>query len=330
MGEWKLAGVTRSLSKSRQFGMAALVTMGVVTGCVGATGNHARGDVKASTVSSACQPKSAIPPGNVTDFYDRRVLSYAPVMYLTMAHHAKGSETDLSGHGHTGTYLPAGQLPGGTALPNGDQVTLFNGRGQYLEVPSASSLSVPATGCLTVQAWVRPDVLQFPEEEGSGYVYILGKGASSQQEYALRMYSQTNKENPERPNRVSAYVFNPRGGMGSGAYFQDKVQAHAWMMVTFVIDDQPSPAWPDGYVAIYKGAQLRGQVSISQFNVTPQAGDAPFRVATRQGNSFFKGAIGKVAVFDYALSAQQVGSIYNAMPHLAGTGSSRAASRSAR
>jgi hypothetical protein len=64
--------------------------------------------------------------------------------------------------------------------------------------------------------------------------------------------------------------------------------------------------------------------------VTPQAGDAPFRVATRQENSFFKGAIGKVAVFDYALSAQQVGSIYNAMPHLAGTGSSWAASRSAR
>src|SRR6185437_6033012 len=191
VGEWKLAGVTRSLSKSRQFGMAALVTMGVVTGCVGATGNHARGDVKASTVSSACQPKSAIPPGNVTDSYDRRVLSSAPVMYLTMAHHAKGSETDLSGHGHTGTFLPAGQLPGGTALPNSDQATLFNGRGQYLEVPSASSLSVPATGCLTVQAWVRPDVLQFPEEEGSGYVYILGKGASSQQEYALRMYSET-------------------------------------------------------------------------------------------------------------------------------------------
>lgn len=313
MGEQKFAGAARVVSKSRQFGVAALAAMGMVTGCVGAAGHQAGGKVRAATVSSTCQPQSATPSATVTDSYDREVLSLAPVMYLTMGHPGKGSEADLTGNGHTGTYLPAGPLPTGTPLPNGDQAALFNGRGQYLQVPSASSLSVPHTGCLTVQAWVRPDVLQFPEEEGSGYVYILGKGASGKQEYALRMYSQTNRENPERPNRISAYAFNLIGGKGSGAYFQDKVQPHVWMMVTFVIDNQPSPGWPDGYIAIYRGSQLRGQVSMSQYHVTPQAADAPFCVATRQGRSFFKGAIGKVAVFDYAMSAQQVRSIYNAM-----------------
>ena len=64
------------------------------------------------------------------------------------------------------------------------------------------------------------DTLQFAHEQGTGYVYILGKGTSDKQEYALRMYSNENSEVPPRPNRVSAYVFNLSGGLGSGAYFQ--------------------------------------------------------------------------------------------------------------
>ncbi len=263
--------------------------------------------------AGGCKPESARPPSSVKDSYDRKILSLAPVLYLTMANPSEGAEPDLSGNRHTGTYLPADDRPATVSLPNGDPAAAFNGNGQYLQVPSAGSLSVSHTGCLTVQAWVRPATLQFPREEGSGYVYILGKGTAGKQEYALRMYSRTNTEVPERPNRVSAYVFNLAGGKGSGAYFQDRVKPNAWMMVTFVIDDNPSAAWPSGYVAIYKNDQLRGQVSISQFNVTPRSADAPLRIATRQLESFFKGAIGKVAIFDYVLSSEQVRAIYDAM-----------------
>lgn len=77
---------------------------------------------------------------------------------------------------------------------------------------------------------MRPDTLQFPRVQGSGYVYILGKGTAGKQEYALRMYSYSNSENPPRPSRVSAYVFNLAGGEGSGAYFQDPVRPGTWMM----------------------------------------------------------------------------------------------------
>jgi hypothetical protein len=85
------------------------------------------------------------------------------------------------------------------------------------------------------------------------------------------------------------------------------------MMVTFVINDQPSAAWPAGYISIYKNGVLRGQVSLSQYGVTPQASTAPFRIATRELESYFQGAIGKVAVFSYILSASQIQSTYSAM-----------------
>ncbi len=128
------------------------------------------------------------------------------------------------------------------------------------------------------------------------------------------MYSYSNSEVPPRPNRISAYTFNLSGGKGSGAYFQDKVDPGIWIMVTFVVDSRPSAAWPDGYIAIYKDGQMRGRrVSLSQFNVVPRASDAPFRIATRDLQSFFQGAIGKVAVYNCVLSPQDILAAYRAM-----------------
>lgn len=308
-GKSKVGAVIRSVPVLGGWAVVGLVMFGVITGCDFVSNPTA---IAAQPVN-VCEGRSVVPPRSVKDVYDRYVLSLAPAMYLTMRTPVAATEPDLSGNGHAGTYYPVNKLPSTVDLPNGDPAAQFDGNGQYLEVPSAPSLSVTHTGCLTVQAWVRPSTLQFPHEEGSGYVYILGKGSSGKQEYALRMYSYKNSETPERPNRISAYVFNLAGGKGSGAYFQDKVQLGTWMMITFIIDDRPSPAWPTGYVAIYKNDQLRGQVSISQFNVTPGSSDAPLCVATRQLDSFFQGAVGKVAVFDYVLSRQQIQGIYDAM-----------------
>lgn len=83
--------------------------------------------------------------------------------------------------------------------------------------------------------------------------------------------------------------------------------------VTFVIDSRPSAGWPKGYVALYKNGTLRGQVSLGQFNVTPRASDAPFRVATRDLGSYFQGAVGKVAVYGSLLSHADISATYHAM-----------------
>ena len=248
------------------------------------------------------------------DLYDKQVLSHSPVLYLPLDDPSSAQAADLSGGRHGAFYEAAGRPLGTTRLPNGDPATVFDGYGQYVEVPSFKALSITRTGCLTVEAWIRPAVLQFPREQGSGYVYVLGKGTSGRQEYALRMYSYTNAEVPPRPNRISAYVFNLDGGLGSGAYFQDKVEPDEWIMVTFVVDSRPSTAWPDGYVLIYKnGKRSGGPVSLDQFHVVPGSSDAPFRIATQSLNSFFAGAIGKVAVYDSVLSDSEILATYETM-----------------
>src|ERR1019366_2498326 len=139
------------------------------------------------------------------------------------------------------------------------------------------------------------------------------RGIPREYEYALRMYSYTNTESPPRPNRVSAYVFNLDGGMGSGAYFQDTNVIGNWMMVTLVVDAQATSGWSHGYVALYKNGVLRGKVSLSQYDVKPGAAGAPFRIATRSLDSYFEGAIGKVAVYDSALPQSDIAATYKAM-----------------
>ena len=261
-----------------------------------------------------CDPPTKRLALKIDNNYNRQVMSLGPVLYLPLSGSSR-NEVDLSGNGHDGVYEPSRAPEQGVVrLPNGDRAASFNGQNQYVQVSSASALSITNTGCLTVQAWVSPRVLQFSRNQGSGYVYILGKGTSGKQEYALRMYSFSNSETPPRPNRVSAYVFNLSGGEGSGAYFQDKIRPNSWMMVTFVVDSRSSRSWPEGYVGIYKDGHPRGpKVSLSQFEVTPRASNAPFRIATRDLGSFFEGAIGKVAIYDTVLSTEQIEATYNAM-----------------
>jgi hypothetical protein len=235
--------------------------------------------------------------------YDAAVINDHPALYLPLAAPAGSAvEPDRSGHGHPGAYAPRGARPRKTAMPNGDLATVFDGLTQYVTVPSDRAFSVPRGGALTIEAWIRPDVLQFPRDESTGYVHWAGKGEAGQQEYACRMYSLSNTESPPRPSRISGYVFNLEGGLGSGSYFQDRVAVGEWIHVAVVISTQTRP----GTVKIYKDGVLRDTTSLAQFNVTPGHGDAPVRIGTRDLRSFFKGAIGKFALYAYALSPTQL------------------------
>ena len=112
----------------------------------------------------AAAPTPVNPSSQITDSYDRKVLSFSPALYLPLSSPASRSGADMSGNGHTATYLPAGSTLGRTVLPNGDPASLFNGQGQYAEVPSSNALSITDTGCLTVEAWVKATVKQFPQD----------------------------------------------------------------------------------------------------------------------------------------------------------------------
>lgn len=51
----------------------------------------------------------------------------------------------------------------------------------------------------------------------------FSSGRASRRGVRQQMYSLTNAETPPRPNRISGYAFNPAGGLGSGAFFQDPI-----------------------------------------------------------------------------------------------------------
>ena len=242
--------------------------------------------------------------------YDHLVSADAPVMYLKMGHPGTGIEKDYSSHGLQGKYH--GGKPGVTKMPNGDKATVFNGLNEYLEVKDSELLSVPTSGVLTIEAWMRPDVLEFPKQEKKSYVHWMGKGTSGQREYVARMYSLTNPEN--RPNRISGYAFNLTGDLGAGSYFQDPVTAGEWIHYVLIINTLiTSTTYPTGYTKIYKNGQVRDQDSLADYGIIPQHGTAPYRVGTRDLASFFKGAIGKVAVYDYELSPEKIMAHYESM-----------------
>lgn len=195
---------------------------------------------------------------------------------------------------------------------------MFNGVDSYFEVPDNDDYEVIRTGILTIEAWVRPDVDNFSKVDISpegNYVHWMGKGTSSgsagNQLWAARIY---NNEPSARSGRISGYVFNLSGGLGAGSYFDGPFSPGAWIHYTLVINtkDTSSP-YPLGYTKLYKDGMQIVQTGKGdnlsnppKWTVIPGKGNAPTRFGTRNLTSFFQGAMGKVAFYDYELPASKV------------------------
>jgi len=255
------------------------------------------------------------------------VLADSPVAFWAM-NQAPASETDLTGNGHTGTYQ--GGTPKLAPLPNGDQSADFDGASQYLTVPNALGFSIPATGDLCWEAWIRPSVLQFPHDEGSGYVDWMGKCEqfAPSCEWEARLYDTNTQESPNRPNRFSAYVFNPDAGLGSGADWQPAagvIQAGNWyhVVATYTTKSQPvdcmnTTLYPGSIEIWVNGVKWdqssHGQTGcMSQYQVIPQIGNSAVNIGTMTTDSWFQGAIGKVAIYGHPLDQTQIENHYQVM-----------------
>ncbi len=193
----------------------------------------------------------------------------------------------------------------------------FDGTASHIDVPDSPDFSVATTGTLTVSAWMRPDTLTFPTTEGSGYVYWLGKGQGDQQEWTFRMYSQPNQEN--RANRISFYVFNASSpkppNLGIGSEFQDAINPGEWIHVVGVVDGHQTRIYKNGVQRdcdqynTTSGDAKCGKYPSSEW-ITPQHGTAPMRMGTRDLDSFFQGALAEVRIWNRALSADEIASLY--------------------
>jgi hypothetical protein len=265
--------------------------------------------------------------------YNQTVLADHPVAFWNVDPE-NATETDLSGNHNGGMY--EGGLPATTTMPDGSIAADFNGSSQYLTIPSNHSFSVPTTGDLTWEAWIRPDTLQFPHGSNSDYVDFMGKCATYSQncEWEGRMYDTTTAQ-AGRSNRISAYTFNPTGGLGSAADWQPAngvLTAGQWVYVVgeYTTHNQPSDCpdasgypgsiniWVDGVEWNQSAHNPTG--CMSQYEVKARAGNSPVNIGTMALDTWFKGAIGKVAIYNYLLSQAQIDNHYQSMTNLAPSG----------
>jgi hypothetical protein len=179
----------------------------------------------------------------------------------------------------------------------------FNGTSDYINVPDNNAYSYATNNALSISVWVNPATLSQPTTEGTGYVHYLSKLDSGQNEWAFRMYSTGNSE--DRNNRMSFYMFALAGGLGDGAYVEDKVNAGEWIHFVATVDASKN-------IKLYKNGVLRDVFLAS--SLTLANGTAPVRIgrgASSAGSSYFQGTINGVQMFNYVLTPGQVQDLYN-------------------
>src|SRR5262249_3033913 len=159
----------------------------------------------------------------------------------------------------------------------------------------------------------KPLALDFQGEDKGEYVHWLGKGEPDRHEWGFRFY----RRDSERPNRLSAYVWNAKGGRGAGADVESKevgLRKGRWGRRVATYDD---PKKPDPRVQLYaNGVPSEHNASpgtlYDGYQVKPAHGPAPLRLGTRDQRGFLNGCLADVAVYPRVLPAREVLAHYQA------------------
>jgi hypothetical protein len=241
--------------------------------------------------------------------YREAVLAKNPVGYWRLSDPVLRTAIDASPHRRNGKYHDNPQSTPGALRADADTGVALDGK-SYIEIPDCAAFSQPTSGLgLTVEAWFRPDTLDFEGETADPYIYWLGKGDAKRQEWGMRFYSKRSK----RPNRISAYIWSPAGGLGAGAYFEDVLQPGVWIHVVACYD--PGDALTKGKpgVHIYKNGMHRGGppapgtlYNNPRWQIRPAHGAAPLRLGTLDRKSFLTGGLDEVAIYPRVLTAKEI------------------------
>jgi hypothetical protein len=239
-----------------------------------------------------------------------------PVGYWRLGEKHGPVASDSSGNGHNGTFEGnVGFNEAGAILSDNDDAVGLDGGREYIEIPDNLQFSQPTSGRgLTVEAWMRPDVLTFEGQTAQKYVHWLGKGETGDFEWGFRFYS---LDSPSRPNRISAYIWNSSGGEGAGAYFQDELIAGRWIYVVATFDPGDRSD-PNAGVSIYRDGVQRATprkspgARYAAYQIVPSHGTAPLRLGTRDLGSFFAGGLDDVAVYPRVLSPGEIAANFRA------------------
>jgi hypothetical protein len=243
--------------------------------------------------------------------YERAVLAAAPGAYWRLGESRGPTAHDATRHGNDGRYVghPLFAQKGAIAGDPDRAIGLAGPRTKsYVEIRDHAEFSIATSGKgLTVEVWMRPDALNFKGEAASpseDYVHWLGKGEKGAYEWGFRFYS----HNANRPNRISAYAWNPDGKLGAGAYVEERLTAGSWIYLVATFDD---PKTSNAQVRLYKDGKPSPHnkshgTLYKSYHVVPRHGSAPVRLGTRDLHTFLTGGLDEVAIYPRVLSAEEI------------------------
>ena len=239
---------------------------------------------------------------------------------------------DLAGspcHDEMGLHNASAPAQGVTlaVIPFGtSQAPFFDGGlGSFLTIDDDPQYSQPYANALTVATWICPLSLDNANTAGTEdqCVHFVEKavGPSTDVEWALRLYNQTNLT---RHSRLSFYTFNlgSPAGQGNGSYMEYGVSSNdetpialgKWIFVVGEAEPWISPTdQTTGCILWKQGVEVKRSPGdkYGAFNVHPQHGAGPITVGGMQTTGF-KGTIAHFAIWNRLLLAAEIASIWTA------------------
>ncbi|HUR59767.1 MAG TPA: LamG-like jellyroll fold domain-containing protein [Opitutaceae bacterium] len=249
------------------------------------------------------------------------VSATVPTSGLVGAYTMNNSSADSSGKGHNAST--SGVTKTTNRFGTASLAYYFNGSSSVLTIPDHDDFSVNTTGYLSISVWVRPEgtslngsgELLYAAKQGSGYVHWMGKGntsgAGGNREWSFRIYSADNTESPNRHNRMSFYHFSYDGGLGPGSYVQETLVNGGWIHYVAIISKPEHKIW------WYKNTVLKDSDGFASTDSYPipdadlRNGNAPVKMGSQDGGSYFKGAIDNVYFYNRKLTTTEISQLYN-------------------
>ncbi|WP_053203293.1 LamG-like jellyroll fold domain-containing protein [Jiangella muralis] len=198
---------------------------------------------------------------------------------------AREAVADSSGSGNTGEFRGQVQTsePGAVAGDPSSAVRLVNG---YIDIPDSSSLSL--TGPYTLEAWVKATA---GGQQGLVEKYESDQCLPSRDGYGVRLVA----GNKLQPFSIAGDQYR------AGAASERSVRQVVWQHVASVYDGTTLRTYIDG--------RLQSETALS---TAPTDGGGSLKVGARGDGAadLFEGWIDEVAVYDTALSADQLDAHY--------------------
>ncbi len=229
--------------------------------------------------------------------YNVAVLLDDPVGYWRLDEEGE-TAFDSSGNNINGTYFGGvNRNQEGALVDDANPAPFFDGTTGYVEIPDSDFIDFGTNEDFTITAWIKASPEQLDTEAGDNDVIEKWSGAPEGYPYVIRYLNQSGKI---LAARYDGFVANSNNPTVNSIVSVDDGQFHH---IAFIKEGSTLSLYVDGVLK---------DTSIDTTN-RPTQNNSPLFLARRGGNAFdnfFRGSIDEVAIYDSALSPDEVAAQY--------------------